>query len=349
MQDLLELRRNPSPRYTAAPLETDLFEWHFTICGPPETPFEGGVYHGRIIFPADFPHAPPSIIFLTPSGRFMTDTKICLSISAYHPESWSPIWSIRHIMEALISMLPTPGEGAIGAMESADEDRRRFAEQSRSWSCPHCGKAADLLPQLAGDELALAERRDAAEQERMQADPSMRLQFGAAPSKDKGGEEDADDVADDGDKWDEGETRERPASDVRRRMVTGVEVRVETRTASSAASAPSPRTSGTSVPSRDTSDTTCSTAAPSPRTTATSAPRPDTDATSAPPPRPVAAAGPVRDERAAAGVLEAPGAVVLGAAGQRDETDRWLDAIAVILTILLAIALWRRVYGADAE
>jgi hypothetical protein len=57
----------------------------------------------------------------------------------------------------------------------------------------------------------------------------------------------------------------------------------------------------------------------------------------------------VRDERAAAGVLEAPGAVVLGAAGQRDETDRWLDAIAVILTILLAIALWRRVYGADAE
>jgi len=47
--DVRELKFNPSPRYFAAPLEDDMFEWHFTIRGPRDTEFEGGVYHGRIL------------------------------------------------------------------------------------------------------------------------------------------------------------------------------------------------------------------------------------------------------------------------------------------------------------
>lgn len=47
--DVRELRFNPSHRYYAAPLEDNLFEWHFTIRGPSDTDFDGGVYHGRIL------------------------------------------------------------------------------------------------------------------------------------------------------------------------------------------------------------------------------------------------------------------------------------------------------------
>ena len=32
-------------------LQSNLFEWHFTLRGPPDTEFEGGIYHGRIILP----------------------------------------------------------------------------------------------------------------------------------------------------------------------------------------------------------------------------------------------------------------------------------------------------------
>jgi ubiquitin-conjugating enzyme E2 J1 len=64
------------------------FEWHFTVRGPPETAFEGGFYHGRLSFPTEYPMKPPSIILLTPNGRFETNKKICLSISGYHPETW---------------------------------------------------------------------------------------------------------------------------------------------------------------------------------------------------------------------------------------------------------------------
>ena len=46
-------------------LQENQFEWHFTIRGPPDTPFEGGIYHGRILLPTEYPLKPPNIVFLT--------------------------------------------------------------------------------------------------------------------------------------------------------------------------------------------------------------------------------------------------------------------------------------------
>lgn len=33
--------------------------------GPPDSDFDGGVYHGRIVLPPEYPMKPPSIILLT--------------------------------------------------------------------------------------------------------------------------------------------------------------------------------------------------------------------------------------------------------------------------------------------
>jgi len=144
-EDVKELRRHPSNRYYAAPLEDDLFEWHFTIRGPNDTPFEHGVYHGRIILPVQYPFKPPNIVFLTKNGRFEAGAKICLSISAHHPEAWQPAWGIRTMLEALISFLPSPGSGAIGALEWTDEERRHLAEHSYDFVCSHCGAIESLV------------------------------------------------------------------------------------------------------------------------------------------------------------------------------------------------------------
>ena len=87
-------------------------------------------------------------MFLTPSGRFETNTKVCLSFSAYHPELWQPAWGIRLILEALISFLPTPADGAIGALDWSSEERKRLAKKSQSFCCPKCGPILKLLPEL---------------------------------------------------------------------------------------------------------------------------------------------------------------------------------------------------------
>jgi ubiquitin-conjugating enzyme E2 J1 len=147
--DVRELALDPSDRYHAAPLEHDMLEWHFTLCGADDTDFAGGVYHGRILLPPDYPFKPPHIIFLTPTGRFETHTKICLSFSAFHPELWQPAWGIRLILEALISFLPTPADGALGALDWSSSERQKLAKQSVNFFCPTCNCCVkDLIPKL---------------------------------------------------------------------------------------------------------------------------------------------------------------------------------------------------------
>ncbi|GBM20510.1 Ubiquitin-conjugating enzyme E2 J1 [Araneus ventricosus] len=138
MREAEELK-TPTEEYYAQPLEDNLFEWHFTLRGPPNTEFEGGIYHGRITLPHDYPMKPPSIILLTPNGRFETNKKICLSISGHHPESWQPSWSIRTALLAIIGFLPTHGNGAIGSLDYTPEERKHLALKSQDWKCPECG------------------------------------------------------------------------------------------------------------------------------------------------------------------------------------------------------------------
>ncbi|KAI6184947.1 Ubiquitin--protein ligase [Aphelenchoides bicaudatus] len=52
--------REPTSLFYARPLEDNLFEWHFTLRGPPDTDYSGGIYHGRIILPNEYPMKPPN-------------------------------------------------------------------------------------------------------------------------------------------------------------------------------------------------------------------------------------------------------------------------------------------------
>lgn len=125
--------------------QDNLFEWHFTVRGPPETPFAKGFYHGRILLPHDYPMKPPSIIMLTPNGRFEVQTKICLSVSSHHPESWQPCWSIRTVLMAIIAFMPSKAEGSIGSLDYTAQERAKLAKLSHSWTCSECGKINKLL------------------------------------------------------------------------------------------------------------------------------------------------------------------------------------------------------------
>ena len=129
MREAQELSQ-PTAEYFAQPVDDNLFEWHFSVRGPADSDFEGGIYHGRIILPPEYPLKPPSIMLLTvcssrhltlnnllisffyfqPNGRFEVNRKICLSISGHHPESWLPSWSIRTALLAIIGFMPSPGK-----------------------------------------------------------------------------------------------------------------------------------------------------------------------------------------------------------------------------------------------
>jgi ubiquitin-conjugating enzyme E2 J2 len=82
--------KTPADHIEAVPLESNILEWHYVITGPSGSPYEGGVYHGKVVFPPQYPFKPPSIQMCTPNGRFKTDTRLCLSMSDFHPEVRQP-------------------------------------------------------------------------------------------------------------------------------------------------------------------------------------------------------------------------------------------------------------------
>ena len=131
MRELRELATTSNPDIAAVACEDSLFEWVFAIRGAWDSEFAGGIYVGRIHMPAEYPFKPPGFTMLTPSGRFEINTKICLSISSYHPESWQPSWSVESALVALIAFMQTEGGGAIGSLDCPKEDREAMAAESR--------------------------------------------------------------------------------------------------------------------------------------------------------------------------------------------------------------------------
>lgn len=149
MQEARELSNDPSTDYAAGPLEDDIFEWHCTLRGPAGTEFEGGLYHVRILLPAEYPFRPPSLMILTPNGRFELNTKICISFTNYHEELWQPAWGVRTAILGLQGFFPLKGQAAagVGSVEYPASERRRLAALSRDWVCPHCQQSnLDILP-----------------------------------------------------------------------------------------------------------------------------------------------------------------------------------------------------------
>ncbi|KAL2819181.1 ubiquitin-conjugating enzyme/RWD-like protein [Aspergillus granulosus] len=142
MKEASELSSSPSPHFTAAPVsDSNLYDWHFTIAGPPPpSPYAGGIYHGRIVLPPTYPLRPPSFRFLTPSGRFEVNREICLSISGHHEETWQPAWGIRTALIAIRSFMDGDAKGQVGGLEGvSDAIKKEWAVASRNWCCEACG------------------------------------------------------------------------------------------------------------------------------------------------------------------------------------------------------------------
>jgi ubiquitin-conjugating enzyme E2 J2 len=134
------------PNVYTTPLENNLLEWHYVIEGSNDTPYEGGFYWGKLIFPKQYPLKPPSVMMLTPNGRFKTGRRLCLSMSDYHPESWNPMWSVTTIITGLISFMVETAP-TLGSIESSISQKKTFARHSLEFNVKD-EKFKMLFPEL---------------------------------------------------------------------------------------------------------------------------------------------------------------------------------------------------------
>ncbi|KAK8854762.1 hypothetical protein IAR55_003501 [Kwoniella newhampshirensis] len=152
MQEASELAEADADEdgFVAAPLESDIFEWHCTMRGVHDSEYESGLYHLRILLPPSYPMSAPDIMLMTPNGRFELGKKICIDgLTSFHAGSWQPAWGVRTAVVGLRSFWMQTGEAlsAIGALDYSKEERKRLARLSRDWKCPICGiKNEEILP-----------------------------------------------------------------------------------------------------------------------------------------------------------------------------------------------------------
>ena len=86
MREYKELTLHPPEGITAGPMdESDFLKWSAWIAGPPGTPFEGGLFEAKLVFPPDYPLSPPKMHFVSQMfhPNVYPNGEVCISI--LHP------------------------------------------------------------------------------------------------------------------------------------------------------------------------------------------------------------------------------------------------------------------------
>ena len=144
------LSRSPPEFITAHPSESNILEWHYILTGPPGTPYENGQYWGTLVFPPDYPFAPPAIRMHTPSGRFRCSERLCLSISDFHPKSFNPAWEVSTILLGVLSFM-TSEEMTTGSVSATEAERKVLAARTRWWNSTGGGSTKRTLAGESGE------------------------------------------------------------------------------------------------------------------------------------------------------------------------------------------------------
>ncbi|KAL3468762.1 cytochrome c/c1 heme lyase-domain-containing protein [Aspergillus californicus] len=139
------IQKNPPPFIVAHPSESNILEWHYILTGPPGTPYENGQYWGTLMFPPEYPFAPPAIRMHTQSGRFQPSSRLCLSISDFHPKSFNPAWEVSTILIGLLSFM-TSEEMTTGSVSASEAERRVLSARSRWWNSTGGGTHISSTP-----------------------------------------------------------------------------------------------------------------------------------------------------------------------------------------------------------
>lgn len=125
------------PNLILKPTEDNLALWYFVVYDLKDTDYENGVYLGKVMLPPKYPFKAPDFQFLTPSGRFEINKKLCTSFTGYHQELYSPSWNIASMCAGLISFMTDSIDRieskGIGGISSTPEFKRETAKNSRDY------------------------------------------------------------------------------------------------------------------------------------------------------------------------------------------------------------------------
>ena len=110
--ELKDLQKNPVVNIgllVELPNPNNIYEWRCAMLGPDDTPYSGGLFYLKIIFPKDYPNSKPEICFITPIYHVnvlpYADSlgRVCISTLNW----WTPQYTIRKVLIDIWALLYT--------------------------------------------------------------------------------------------------------------------------------------------------------------------------------------------------------------------------------------------------
>ncbi|CAL1300088.1 unnamed protein product [Larinioides sclopetarius] len=105
--------------------------------GPPDSPYQGGIFFLAIHFPPDYPFKPPKVCFTTRIYHPNIDDEdgfICLDILK---SQWSPALTIPKVLLSICSLMSDPNTDDplhTGIAKIYETDREKYNELARDWT-----------------------------------------------------------------------------------------------------------------------------------------------------------------------------------------------------------------------
>ena len=122
--------KKPEERCFSISLQEDNLQCIYAIIRSMDGDYQGGEYILKIKLPDNYPYSPPVICCLTPNGRFSPETNICLNISHFHAETWSPLITLEKLILSVMSIFYDNTITGVGSVTSTPSDKRKLAESS---------------------------------------------------------------------------------------------------------------------------------------------------------------------------------------------------------------------------
>lgn len=154
MKDYKRITQNASlsEDFSIGLINDNISTWEVVIIGPKETPYEFGIYRAEMIFPLDYPEAPPMFRFITPMWHpnIDRDGNVCISILhkpgddefgyEHLSERWLPVRTPESIIISIVALLDSPNVESPFNIEAAQMYRndhigytkkvRKYAQES---------------------------------------------------------------------------------------------------------------------------------------------------------------------------------------------------------------------------
>uniref|UniRef100_H2ZFX3 UBC core domain-containing protein n=1 Tax=Ciona savignyi TaxID=51511 RepID=H2ZFX3_CIOSA len=140
-KETTRLISEPVPGIVAVPFEHNARYFQVSMCGPKDSPFEGGSFKLELSLPEDYPMAPPIVRFLTKiyhpnvgkMGRIRLDIL---------KDKWSPALQMQTVLLSIQALLSAPNpddplQNDIAQIWKDDEELaiKTAIEWTRKYAC----------------------------------------------------------------------------------------------------------------------------------------------------------------------------------------------------------------------